>query len=101
MPTDVSVSFVVNVVLTLFLVFQWWKNHSKEQSVKYGLFAVRSIVGRISGTKLNEVSQRAEDAVDALDGVLATLDARPPFSRKSRQTMSDVHEKFNKQKEKE
>ena len=101
MPTDVSLSFVANVVLTLFLGFQWWRSHAKEQSVKNGLFAVRSIVQRISGIRLAEVAQRAEDAVDALDGVLATLDARPPFSRKSRQTMDEVHEKFKNQKEKE
>ena len=33
----VSISTVINVVLSLFLLFQWYKNHAREEAVKNGV----------------------------------------------------------------
>ncbi len=101
MPTEISISTVANVVLSLLLLFQWWKQHAKEQSIKNGLFAVRRIIGRVSLSHESEVASKAEDAVDTLDGVLATLDVRHPFSRQLERVLDFVQQKFQQETEKE
>ena len=100
MPTEISVSSVANVVLTILLFFQWWQQHAKEQSVKNGLFSVRRITGRIASSQEGAVN-KAEDALDALDGVLATLDVRNPFSQRLDKVLDSVQQKFQHEAEKE
>ena len=98
MPGELPISSVANIVLTLLLLFQWWKQYSKEQSVKNGLLAVRRIIGRIQD---GAIASKAEDAVDTLDGVLATLDTRRPFSGRLEKVLSSVRYKFQSEAEKE
>ncbi len=66
-------SSTANIILTLLIIFQWVKQHAKEQSIKNNLFAIRRVVSRISDI-------RSSDVVDHLDAVLASLGAREPFS---------------------
>src|SRR3989344_630166 len=70
----VSISTVINVVLSLFLLFQWYKNHAREEAVKNGVLAVHAMIERLS-------DPRAQDILDSLDGTLATLGRRHPFIR--------------------
>lgn len=101
MPTEIPISSVANVVLTLLLLFQWLKQYAKEQSVKNGLLAVRRIIGRITQSQKSAVASKAEDAVDSLDGVLATLDARHPFAKRLEGVLDSVQQKFQHEAKKE
>lgn len=55
------------------IIFQWYKQYAKEQSIINNLFSVRRVVGRIHDT-------RSADVMDQIDAVLASLGARGPFS---------------------
>ena len=70
------------IVLTLLLIFQWYKQHAKDQAVKNSLFSMRRKVCR----KVSEKSFRSEqdtayDMVDDIDAILATLGSRKPFEK--------------------
>lgn len=67
-------------ILSLLLLFQWYKQHSKEQAVKNTLFAMRRKVERWRVEKDIEPG-RAADIMEDLDSVLATLGARGPFQK--------------------
>ena len=75
--TDVNLGFseVVNIILSLFLGFQWLKDRSREKSIRHGLFAVREMVERSN-------SPSTPDILSSLDGNLATLGVRPPYTEK-------------------
>ena len=68
------------VVLSLLLLFQWYKQHAKEQAIKNALFAIRRKVyrGQSSGVSFSQ-NDRYLDLADDIDSILATLGARKPF----------------------
>lgn len=83
--TDFSVGLVrflgsstFGVILSLLLIFQWYKQHAKEQAVKNSLFAIRRKVERRINNQ-NFTPETAYDMVDDIDAILATLGARKPF----------------------
>lgn len=89
---------ITNVVLTLFLVFQWYKQHAKEQSVKYNLFSIRRMISRIPEiTDTHNIKQKADDLVDALDATLATLGARNPFTKRMQEIVNAIEKRFYKE----
>lgn len=86
-------SGTINIVLTLLLLFQWHKMHAKEQSIKFSLFAIRRILGRRNPT--------AEDIIEQLDAVLATLDARRPFVQRTNEVFNTIRTRFDIESQKE
>ena len=86
---NLSLSAVANIVLSLLLVFQWFKNYAREDAVKNGLFAVREMVGRMD----NPASQ---NVLDSLDANLATLGARRPYTERCKAVIQSVLDKFRK-----
>src|SRR3989344_394272 len=90
------------VVLTLLLIFQWHRQHAKEQAVKNILFAMRRKVLR-SINKNNSVvaTEKAHDMVDDIDAILATLDSRKPFSKNLNQVVDMINKRNNLEKQKE
>lgn len=68
------------VVLSLLLIFQWHKQHAKDQAVKNSLFAMRRKVCRnINDSNFSQ--QKSYDLIDDIDSVLATLGYRKPFQK--------------------
>jgi len=68
------------VVLSLLLIFQWYKQHAKDQAVKNSLFSMRRKICR--NVNNNPESSNLYDMVDDIDAVLATLGSRKPFQKK-------------------
>ena len=89
--TDINLglSEVANIVLSLLLIFQWYRDRAREGSIKNGLFAVRKMVSRIE----NPTSQ---NALDALDASLATLGARRPYTERCRTMLAAILDKFRR-----
>jgi len=78
----------LNIILGLFIAFQWLQQHAKEQSVKNNLFAVRRILDSVPGS---------EAAVATLDAALATLGARNPFIKKFCEVRDMIIRQFKEQ----
>jgi hypothetical protein len=80
---DLLGSPTFGVILSLLLVFQWYKQHAKEQAVKNSLFAHRRKFERtfLSSSNTNE-QKRLSDTIDDVDAILATLGSRKPFQDK-------------------
>ena len=83
--TDVNLGFseVVNIILSLFLGFQWLKDRSREKSIRHGLFGVREMVERSN-------SPSTPDILSSLDGNLATLGVRPPYTERCKNVLSSI-----------
>lgn len=95
-------STTFGIVLSLLLVFQWYKQHAKEQAVKNILFAIRRKVLRSINSKSSVVEkEKAHDMVDDIDAILATLDSRKPFSKNLNQLMDMISKRNNLEKQKE
>lgn len=71
-------SSTFGVILSLLIIFQWYKQHAKEQAVKNSLFAIRRKTERRINDQ-NFTPETAYDMVDDIDAILATLGARKPF----------------------
>ena len=84
---NLGLSEVANIILSLLLMFQWYRDRARESAVKNGLFAVREMV-----TRTNTPS--SQDILDALDANLATLGARQPYIERCRATMESILKKF-------
>lgn len=78
----------LNIILGLFIMFQWFRQYSKEQSIKNTLFAMRRI--------LNSVPESTA-AVETLDAALATLGARNPFVKRFCVVRDMIMERFQKE----
>ena len=90
------------VVLTLLLIFQWYRQHAKEQAVKNILFAMRRKVLRSINKNSSTIeTEKAYDMVDDIDAILATLDSRKPFSKNLNQVIDMITERNNLDKQKE
>lgn len=90
------------VVLTLLLIFQWYRQHAKEQAVKNILFAMRRKVLRSINKNSSTLEiQKAHDTVDDIDAILATLDSRKPFSKNLNQVVDMISKRNNLEKQKE
>lgn len=75
-----SISSVFNIILALFLFFQWFKNRAREESIKNNVFSARRMVAGLMEHN-NDVKQKAKDITEILDATLATLGARLPFKK--------------------
>lgn len=90
------------VVLSLLLIFQWHKQHAKDQAVKNNLFAMRRKVLRsINKASSTVETEKAYDMVDDIDAILATLDSRKPFSKNLDQVVDMITKRNNLEKQKE
>lgn len=84
---NLGLSEVANIVLSLLLIFQWYRDRAREDAVKNGLLAVREMVSRT-------VAANSLDILDALDANLATLGGRPPFVERCKKKLSSISLKF-------
>lgn len=95
---QITTSPTTNVVLTLLLFFQWYRQYAKEQSIKNNLFSIRRMLGRtLETTDAQTLTQKAHDLIDALDATLATLDARTPFVKRIQETLNAIQVRFQKE----
>ncbi len=85
---------ITNVVLTLLIVFQWFWQRAKEQSIKNSIFSVRRILSRMMDPDNGTSSQKAHDLIDNLDAILATLNARPPFTERINEVSDYIRKKI-------
>lgn len=90
---QIFTSPITNVVLTLLIIFQWFWQRAKEQSVIDNLFSVRRIVGRTINYENNVLAQKSHDLVDVLDATLATLGARLPFTERINEVLDYIKDK--------
>lgn len=95
---DLLGSPTFGVVLSLLLIFQWYKQHAKEQAVKNALFAMRRKVAR-RGNDQSFVYEpnRANDLVDDIDSVLQTLGSREPFGSALRDCYAAIFQRHDKE----
>lgn len=63
-------SEVANIILTLFLLFQWYRDRAREEAIRNYILAGRRMVMRGSDSMA---------VIDALDATLSTLGSRKPF----------------------
>ena len=84
---SLSISEVANIVLSLLVIFQWYRDRAREDAVKNNMFAVREMVRRIDSTT-------SQDVIDTIDANLATLGARKPYVERCKRTIATIHEKF-------
>lgn len=61
---------MANIVLTLFLGFQWLRDRSRENAVREYLLAIRRMADR---------DGNSPGTLDAIDATLATIGSRRPF----------------------
>lgn len=80
------------VVLSLLLIFQWYNQYAKEQSVKNNLLAMKRIIGFT--TKEDTTISENTALEEILDATLATIGARPPFRDEGKKVLTSVVEKF-------
>ena len=96
-----QLSFIFNVVLCLLLIFQWYKQYAKEQSVKNNLIAVKGAIERIQNLANTELATyKSKDLVDILDATLATLGARHPFDEKREMVLNVIRKRFTSESKK-
>ena len=88
-----SISSVINIVLSVLLIVQWYKQQAREESVKNHLFSLRRILERQTAS--------SSDFMDVVDGILATLGARVPFNAKLNSIITTVKNRFSKDAGKE
>lgn len=74
-----------NIILTLLIIFQWYKQHAKEQSIKNNLFAIRRTL---------EPVLNPEATIEFIDATLASLGSRRPFIEKLKETQEYIKCKF-------
>lgn len=84
----------LNIVFTLLLIFQWYRQHSKEQSVKNSLYSLRRIISRSKSSDSSIISQKADDLVDIIDAVLASVDGKPFFIMRVQEVINSVRRRF-------
>jgi len=84
---------ITNVILTLLLLFQWYRADAKEQSVKNNLLGIRRMLSRLPKWK-------AYHLTDALDATLATLDTRLPFVVRLHEVLDGIKKRFRSESEK-
>lgn len=90
------------IVLSLLLIFQWYKQHAKDQAVKNSLFAMRRKVLRSINNSSSAVEKgKAHDMIDDIDAILATLNSRKPFSKDLNQIVDMITKRNNLEKQKE
>lgn len=96
--TQIINSPIINVVLTLLIVFQWYKQHAKEQSIKNNLFSIRRMIDRtLKADSLQTITQKSADLIDIIDSTLATLDARTPFKKRLLEVLHIIAMRFRKE----
>lgn len=96
--TQIVTSPTTNIVLTLLLIFQWFRQQAKEQSVKNNLFSIRRMIDRTSDAGSTQtITQKSADLIDAIDSTLATLDVRIPFEKRIRETLDTIAMRFRKE----
>jgi hypothetical protein len=86
---NLGISEVFNIILSLIFLFQWWRNQSREEAVKYHLLAVREMVKRTE-------SQSSPDIMGSLDATLATLGTRRPYVERCRRILLSIGVKFHR-----
>lgn len=89
---EVLASPTTNVVLSLLILFQWWKQYAKEQSVKNNLSALRRIIISTAKAKNESLSDPAL-LIEIVDATLATLGSRRPFSVWTERVISFIHKR--------
>ena len=95
---QITTSPITSAILTLLLIFQWYRQYAKEQSIKNSLFSLRRMLGRtIGATEAEITTQKAHDLIDVLDATLATLDTRMPFIKRLRETLNTIEARFCKE----
>ncbi|MFA4880834.1 MAG: hypothetical protein WC650_04410 [Candidatus Doudnabacteria bacterium] len=100
--TQIINSPVLNVVLTLLIFFQWYKQRAKEQSIKNNLFSIRRMIDRTSGVNsLQAIAQKSADLIDTIDSTLATLGARTPFKKRLLEMLDIIEMRFRKESSKD
>ena len=67
-----NIKEVFSIILPLLILFQWYANRAKEDTIKNNLFAMRRMIDRMKGT-VPILTNKADDLIDYLDGTLATL----------------------------
>ena len=77
----------INIILSLLLLFQWYNNHAKEQSVKNNLLGIRRV---LDSDKKNSKNTTLKEFLDA---TLATIGARPPFIEDGKKMLDSVLKK--------
>ncbi len=99
----VSVSEVFNIILSLLIVFQWFSQYAKEQSIKNSIFALRRMISRIKDMPDNQVikQQKANDLVDFLDSLLATIGFRHPFKKRLEINLNAIKDRMNEESDQE
>ncbi len=98
--TEIITSPIISTILTLLIIFQWFRQQAKEQSVKHNLFAMRRTLIRFQEVSDSVVvSQKATDLSDWLDATLATLGARFPFVRRLDEVMDMIKSRFSSESE--
>lgn len=96
--TQIITSPTTNVVLTLLLIFQWFRQQAKEQSVKNNLFSIRRMIDRTSDVESTQtITQKSADLIDAIDSTLATIDVRIPFEKRLGETLDIIVTRFRKE----
>ncbi|MCX6731715.1 MAG: hypothetical protein NTX55_01880 [Candidatus Parcubacteria bacterium] len=91
---EIATSPVMTLVVTLLFFFQWYKQHAREQSIKYSLFSIRRILSRVLKLGTGLQNTNAQDLIDYLDAILATLGARPSFIEKLREVVKNIKTKI-------
>lgn len=91
-----------SIILALLLLFQWYSQHAKEQSIKNYLFSIKRMVARIEGLNSVEVmKEKARDLIDTIDATLATVGARHPFLIKVEEVLKKIRERFESEEKKD
>ncbi len=97
--TQIITSPIISVILTLLIVFQWYKQRAKEQSVKNNLLAIRRILSNSGTSGQTDLMQKTEDIINVLDATLATLGSRSPFVRRLNEVVTIIEKHFEVQAE--
>lgn len=92
--SEIITSPVISVILTLLIIFQWYKQRAKEQSVKNNLLAIRRILSNSGTSEQTDSLQKTEDTINVLDATLATLGSRSPFVRRLNEVMTIIEKRF-------
>lgn len=86
-----TISTVMNIILALLIIFQWFWDRSRERAVKNAVFAARRIILRIKD------DLQAVAAIDVIDAALATVDARRPFKQWTMDMMNSIRQRSNQE----
>ena len=86
---NLGLSEVANIIFPLLLLFQWYKDRSREEAIRNTLVGIRDMVHRAD-------TPSSPDILTAIDSGLATLGVRRPFVERGKQIIYSALLKFRR-----